>query len=65
MHGDSEQVYIDIRTRLKERLADAVLSIRNLTGDQEEDQKRMKAAQEEVERAGQDALDELRDTFHP
>lgn len=68
MAEDLEQAFDRIKKQLKSRLLDAISSVKDLTLDPEEYGRRMKAAQEEVDKAGQearDALNTLRDTLHP
>lgn len=68
MAEDLERAFQEIRVRLKARLLGAVASIQYLGEDSKEDERRVKAAREEVDNAGKDALKELdglRDIFHP
>lgn len=63
MAEDIEHAFEEIKDRLKSRLLSALVSIRALSDDPEQDKRNTKAAREKVEKAGQDALDELRGLF--
>lgn len=68
MAEELEHAFQKIRENLNARLMGAVLSVRDITEDPEGEERRMKAALEEVEKAyqeAQEALDTLRRTLHP
>lgn len=59
MPEDSEQEYLEIKERLKKRLMAAVETVRELSEEEKENRRNFEAAQGEVQKAGEDALDEL------